>query len=813
MRVIVIVAAQRLRAGWRAWAALALLVGLAGGAVLAAAAGARRTDSAFPRFLLGTAGADVLVGPARSGVGGFDFAIGKLPGVSLIAPVVGLNCQPLAANGKIDEAAVIAAPLDDRMGRVLQRPRLLAGRQPRPNRPGEVMVDQVAAAQLRVHVGSTLRLAALKNAPGSPIRRLTVRVVGIEVTADSIVPVNRLAQTGYLQASRALYRELGPDYQAFDGDYVRLAPGTTVGKFASEATRLAREPQYRQTGGQLFISDESVQDATVERSIRPQAIALAIFALVLGLTALLVQGQAAVRLLLASSAANPVLSALGLTRRQLFAIGLVQVLVSVAGGALLACAVAIAASPLMPIGPARLAELRPGMSADATVLVPGFAAIVLLLVARVSWTAWREAGLVGRDASAPGVASGYGSRVAGWLARSGAPVTAVTGIRLAFAPGRGRSAAPMHGALIGTALSVAAFTASVTFGTSLTHLERSPSLYGRTWDVAMDLQFGVIEPQAFDRLVAAVPGLAAWSFGLHGTVTLAGHGGVVPAIGLAPGRGPLIAPTILAGRPPAPGQLVLGSLTMRQHHISLGQVLNVSASSLPRRARVVGRAVFPYFGQGSFTPTDLGQGALVPSSLLAAQAAQAGGGPGYNFVLMRFAPGQSKAAGLAALRRATAHFCASVQQSTCVVTDQQPNGLVDYARIDATPLILAGLLAVLGLGVLAQFTVQSATARRRDFAVFRTLGLRRRQVIGITCWQISTIIGLAVLIGLPAGMAAGRWAWALFADVLGISPGTSLPIRTGLLLIPCVLLAANLVTLGPAWNSTRLRPASLLRAE
>ena len=95
MRAITTVAAHRLRASWRAWAALALLIGLAGGVVMTAAAGARRTENAYPQFLRATAAADVLVGPAGSGVGGFDFAIAKLPGVSQIAPVVGLNCVPL----------------------------------------------------------------------------------------------------------------------------------------------------------------------------------------------------------------------------------------------------------------------------------------------------------------------------------------------------------------------------------------------------------------------------------------------------------------------------------------------------------------------------------------------------------------------------------------------------------------------------------------------------------------------------------------------------------------------------------------------
>lgn len=813
MRAITAIAARRLRAGWRSWAALALLTGLAGGAVLAAAAGARRTESAFPRFLQETNAARVLVGPALDGVrDGYDLALGRLRGVTQIAPVVGLNSQPVQRNGKLDEAAEVVAPLDGRLGRVLEQPRMLAGRQPRPDRAGEVMVDQIAAEQLSVHVGSALRLAALGDSPGSKIRYLTEHVVGVEVLRDSIVPVNVLAQTAYIQASPALYSQLGSHYQAFDGAYVQLAPGTSVDRFTMAATALAREPRYARTGGQIFVSDESVQDAAVERSIRPQAIALAIFALVLAITALLVVGQAAVRLLLSDSADNPVLAALGLTRWQLLAAGLLEVAVAALAGALLAAAVAVAASPLMPIGPARLAELHPGVSFDPAVLLPGFAAIVLLLLARVAWTAWHEASVRAGSPAARPVPGRGGSRVARWVSGSGAPVTVVTGIRLALEPSRGRRPVPALGAIVGTALSVAAVMASVTFGTNLLHLERTPRLYGQNWDVAMDLQFGAIQAAQFQKLIRPVPGITGWTFGLHGTVTLPGRGGVIPAIGLAHGRGRLLTPTMLAGHPPQDDEIVLGTSTIRQGGFRLGQSVTVSASGQRRQARLVGRATFPAFGQGSFTPTDLGLGALVPEGMLAGQAQKATG-PGYNFVLVTFAPGPRKAADIAALRRATAGFCASRQQTTCLSENQKPNGIVYYERINGTPLALASLLAALGLGVLAQFIFQSARARRRDFAVLRTLGMQRRQLDVLLVWQISTLTGLAVLIGLPVGAAAGHWAWALFADVLGAAPGTIIPFATGLLLVPAALLAANLVALWPARRSIRMRPAELLRAE
>ena len=72
---------------------------------------------------------------------------------------------------------------------------------------------------------------------------------------------------------------------------------------------------------------------------------------------------------------------------------------------------------------------------------------------------------------------------------------------------------------------------------------------------------------------------------------------------------------------------------------------------------------------------------------------------------------------------------------------------------------------------------------------------------------------VALAVGLPVGAAAGHWAWSLFADVLGISPGTTIPVMTGILLIPAVLLAANLVAFWPGRRSARARPAMLLRAE
>jgi hypothetical protein len=199
---------------------------------------------------------------------------------------------------------------------------------------------------------------------------------------------------------------------------------------------------------------------------------------------------------------------------------------------------------------------------------------------------------------------------------------------------------------------------------------------------------------------------------------------------------------LLAGRPPRTSrEIVLGTSTLRSLGLRVGQQVTVTVSGHRTRDRVVGQAVFPDLGQGSFTPTDLGQGAEVTAAVLRAQAVPPGSRPGFEFVLLRFRPGPGRAAAVARFRRAMAPFCARAQQSTCVLFTQRPNGVSDYAAIDVIPGILAGLLAVLGIGVLGQLAVVSARRRRHDFAVLKALGLLSRQVSEITAWQMRAAAG------------------------------------------------------------------------
>jgi putative ABC transport system permease protein len=164
MRSVLLVSAHELRTRWQAWVSLALLVAFAGGCVLTAAAGARRTGSAYQRFLVASKASDVLVSPAGTGLDGYYRALARLPSTAAVAPIVGLSVLPTDPGGRLVLLAVAAAPLDRRWGHLLEAPKVLDGRLPLAARPGEIAVDQNGARALHLHVGSTLTMKAFPAA-------------------------------------------------------------------------------------------------------------------------------------------------------------------------------------------------------------------------------------------------------------------------------------------------------------------------------------------------------------------------------------------------------------------------------------------------------------------------------------------------------------------------------------------------------------------------------------------------------------------------------------------------------------------------
>jgi hypothetical protein len=330
--------------------------------------------------------------------------------------------ETLGHRGQGARQSAVLVPVDERFGRDVDVPKVLAGRLPAAGQRGEIAVDQRTVALMGLQVGSVLSMRAVPIRPSAraglagqgPARPLVLRqrVVGVVVTRGSVLPVNQLDKDPVIMAGPALFRWLGARYMVFDGVYVQLRPGASAEMFAHRALALAG--RFPATGGHVSVAVQGAQAAAVQRAIRPQAIALALFALALVVTALLIVGQAATRLLASGVLDHPALAALGLTRGQLMAAGLIEVGVAAVIGTIVAAGVAVAVSPLMPVGPARLAEPDPGVSADAMVLAAGGAVTVVLLVALAAWPTWRLAST--GPAGAAGQRRGGGRGRRGWRA-------------------------------------------------------------------------------------------------------------------------------------------------------------------------------------------------------------------------------------------------------------------------------------------------------------------------------------------------------------------------------------------------------------
>jgi ABC-type lipoprotein release transport system permease subunit len=148
-----------------------------------------------------------------------------------------------------------------------------------------------------------------------------------------------------------------------------------------------------------------------------------------------------------------------------------------------------------------------------------------------------------------------------------------------------------------------------------------------------------------------------------------------------------------------------------------------------------------------------------------------------------------------------------------VVAPDKPNDVVNFGRVQGLPLALAALLAALAAATLGHLLVTSIRRRGRELAIVKTLGFVPRQVRTAVAWQATTLAVVAMAIGVPLGVAAGRWAWIVFARGLGIVPAPEVPILVLLLMVPGTVIVANLVAVVPGELAARLRPGRALRAE
>jgi ABC-type lipoprotein release transport system permease subunit len=683
---------------------------------------------------------------------------------------------------------------------------LLSGRMPRQSDPGEVLASFTLARDNGVRIGSVIRVqlgspAQLRGGPAdpSPILHPALRVVGI-VAAESEFPSGAGAHYD-LYATAAFAAAVNHRAALLWTYYVRLAHGSP--DLAGFDSRLRSLNVYG-----TYDLDEAAD--AVEASIRPQVLGWYTLAGLAALAALAVIGQAMARQTAAERADHRALSALGLRPREFVLLAMLRALLTGAAGAAGAMLTAMLASPLTPVGEARLAVPSPGrLSFDPVVLPLGALAVLAAVTAVSVWPAIRYARVPGGSPQRQ-VASVAAGQAA---ARAGLPAPALIGIRHALE--RGRDGQPVGTALLGTAMAVAALCATGVFGASLTHLISSPALYGAPFQAyfASDGEPGSQAVVNGPLLESLRKDSSIEQITLGAFVEVNVNGKHVRSVAMTPVRGAALLSTLDGRLPRGDRDIMLGVATMRATGARVGGTVRVTVadpSGVQHEAsfRVIGRASMNA-GTGG-----LGNGAVMTTSAFVNAQCLAGRGQSAcqrsvtrglaTVVLVRAAPG---AAGSAALARHTGKYPQLTYQPA------KPTVLVNFGESVNFPLLFAVALSVFGAATLLHLLLVSTARRRVEAGLLKALGFVRHQVAAAVCWQATTVALAGIAVGAPTGIAVGRVLWRVFATDFGVVPVDVVePILIAALVVG-VLAVANALAAVPALRAARSHPAQLLRAE
>ena len=796
------------RRRWRSLLVLALLVALATATVLAAAAGARRGQTAFDRLWASTLPATVTVLPNQPG---FDWdKIRVLPEVAVLSefPVNGtpfvLTCCPGAGVG--------FAPIGHEMYRTIERPALLAGHPFDPGRADELIVTPQFATAYHKGVGDlvTMHLASPKQVnemwdgttgpPLGPV--IQARIVGVGRSIFGSTTSDGPGSKGAVLPSPALsdrYRAniLGTSGQVYINALIRLKGGSAaIPAFRADLARVTGESDIDVWDNREYFG------GSIERTSQYEAACLLAFALAALVAALFLIGQSVARYTSATMADLQVLQAVGMTPRQAVASAAAGPLLGAAAGATLGVVAAIAASRWMPIGAASYTEPHPGIDADWLILGPGWVLAPLLVAAgsaaaaMLMLTAQRRQAVPRRSA------------VAAAAAAAGLGVPVVVGARFALEPGRGRAAVPVRPALLGAVAGVLGVLAAFTFSAGVSDAAANPARFGQTWQLDTFLGLG---GQDFGpagqvlRAVAADPDVTGVD---DARVAGAQSGQVsVESYTYAPVAGKQVQVVLTGGRmPAAPDEIVLAPTVASDMHASTGSVVRLAGASGPRPLTVTGIGFVPQGPHNNYDDgawlTPAGYDRLFRGAHFAFK---------FHLAVVSLRPGADVQAVAGRLDK-TAAAIKGGQVFSFTPPDLMPQ-VQAVKDVAALPLALSAFLAVLAVGAVGHALSIAVRRRRHELAVLRALGLTRGQsrlVIG-TQATLLAVIGLAF--GIPLGVALGRILWHAAADMTPLAYRSPVALLALLLIAPLALAVANLLAAWPARRAARLRTAQILRTE
>jgi len=337
----------------------------------------------------------------------------------------------------------------------------------------------------------------------------------------------------------------------------------------------------------------------------------------------------------------------------------------------------------------------------------------------------------------------------------------------------------------------------VTFGASVGGVVDHAPRYGWPWQagVLTNVGYGNLKVHVAARDLRRNHDVASWDVLAFTGASVAGH-----PTALLYGNRPVDLPVVRGRAPRRPGELALGAETARRSGVRIGEPVRLEVGGGHQTMRFVGEVALPALGPLLSDRTGLGLGAfaIVRAPLRSDTATFAG---------LHLRAGAHPTDVLADLRPALARWDSEGDLPLTYTAPIRPPEIVNVDAMRGGPLVLAGALGVALFAALALSIGASVAARRRDHAIQRALGYTAGQVGQSVRWQAVTTVTVGLVLGVPAGIVAGRWGWTRFADELGVAQPAIVPTLAILVIVAVALVGALLVSLVPARRAGR-RPAA-----
>jgi ABC-type antimicrobial peptide transport system permease subunit len=812
---------------WSGLLAIVLLNALLGGLSMGAIEAARTTESSPLDFATSTHAPDLFIldgfyNPA-AGLKGYNpnllRTIAHLPHVEKVESEVGINVGPVEKNGEPLPATEGLGADGSVNGLGFSEDRIVVtqGRPANPKATNEFVLDSATAHALGLHVGETVTIGWIGNTQGDNSlhfkvprsQQIKMKLVGVgAIDIDALFQDQDSASSNQIEFFTTAFTHKVLECCSDD-----MLSGITLQGGLQSPYFPKAESELRAVLPKgvpfTYVQAPDVL-ARAERTLKPESIALGVFGGIAGLAALLVAGQVIGRRIRLNTDELDVLRALGADPTMTIGDGLIGTMGAIFVGTLLAGAVAVGLSPLGPLGP--VGALSPlALRVDWTVVGLGMAVLAIALGALAVIVAFRTAPhrVVTR------LERERASNVARTATAAGLPPAAVTGIRFALEPGVGRNSVPVRSAILGAVLAVVVVISTITFGSSMNTLVSHPALYGWNWSDEIDGGGGLgdIPGHSVARQLDADPSVGGWTGVYFSTLQIDGIN--VPVLGGSPDAA--VGPPLLSGHAfDGINQVVLGSSTLTQLHKHVGDTVNVGAPGTGLTTlRIVGTATLPSIGVAGSSHLEMGTGAFLSYTLIPPKARNVFDvqQPGPNAVLVRFKKGANPTTAMASLQAIVRKNPQIKGDGGSVVGVERPAEILNYRTLGTTPTLLGITLAAGAVIALGLTLVSSVRRRRTDLALLKSLGFTKRQLASAIAWQASVAVGIGCIIGIPLGIALGRFLWDLFVRQINAVPDPTIPTSSIVLIGVGAVILANLVAAVPGRIAARTPAAQLLRGE